>query len=253
MSHDLPNAPTAATAPLNAARPERRPDQPRPTRHSPGSGPQSAPEHDLAREIMGDVKALVAHTQKIDAIQDRIMTFARAQVGKPYDYRGIYGFLDRRDIHGRDAWFCSELVSAAFWAADIPILRSLPHKTAPGDLHNSPLLQFFAMRHTAASAATPYFPVAGEGLRVALYSGHSVPSRLIQFRTWSIYSHAALVLPDHSVIEALPGRGVVHHRDISEFHKPRTCVEIYLPIWDAIFAVLDSHNALMGTTRKDTP
>ena len=39
---------------------------------------------------------------------------ALSQVGKPYDWRALFGFLFRRDWQERDSWFCSELVA---WAA----------------------------------------------------------------------------------------------------------------------------------------
>jgi uncharacterized protein YycO len=40
--------------------------------------------------------------------------FARAQVGKPYDWSGAIGLALRRDTwQADDAWFCSELVEAA--------------------------------------------------------------------------------------------------------------------------------------------
>ncbi len=42
------------------------------------------------------------------------LDFVRAQLGKPYDWTAIFGFLLRRDWAEPDAWFCNELAEAAF-------------------------------------------------------------------------------------------------------------------------------------------
>ena len=167
-------------------------------------------------------------------LQSSIVAFAIDQVGKAYDYRGITGFLTRKDHNSAEKWFCSELVSAAFDAAGVPLLRNEAHKIAPGDLATSPLLMRHAMIYTAPDMGVPQY-IPGDYLRVALYRGTSVISRSIRFRTWSAYSHAALILPDQTVIEALP-RGVVHHDNVAEFHNPDTAVEIWQPNWPAILA-----------------
>ncbi|WP_290906247.1 YiiX/YebB-like N1pC/P60 family cysteine hydrolase [Aquabacterium sp.] len=41
------------------------------------------------------------------------IAFARAQVGKRYDWPGVIGIALRRDWQERDSWFCSELIEAA--------------------------------------------------------------------------------------------------------------------------------------------
>lgn len=41
------------------------------------------------------------------------LDFARAQLGKPYDWRAIFGFLLHRDWADDRAWFCNELAEAA--------------------------------------------------------------------------------------------------------------------------------------------
>lgn len=46
---------------------------------------------------------------------------------------------------------------------------------------------------------------------IALCRGKGIISALIRWQTWSRYSHVAAVLPDGSVIEAWPGKGV-HRR-----------------------------------------
>jgi len=48
---------------------------------------------------------------------------------------------------------------------------------------------------------------AGDRVRIALFRGRGLMSALIRWQTWSDYSHAALVLPDGSIIEAWQGLG----------------------------------------------
>ncbi len=55
-------------------------------------------------------------------IQDAV-DWAKQQVGKPYDWTAIYGMAFRRDWHQDTAWFCSELVTAAFDTVHWPIVR----------------------------------------------------------------------------------------------------------------------------------
>lgn len=56
-----------------------------------------------------------------------LMKFVLDQVGKPYDTTAILGILAHRDWRRQDSWFCSELVAAAFEAADAPLLYVTPH------------------------------------------------------------------------------------------------------------------------------
>ncbi|MDE1905014.1 MAG: hypothetical protein KGH75_01005 [Rhodospirillales bacterium] len=65
----------------------------------------------------------------------RVVAWARAQVGKPYDWGGVLAFLARRDWHDPRAWFCSELVAAAFEEAGEPLLRTAHlERVSPRDL-----------------------------------------------------------------------------------------------------------------------
>jgi uncharacterized protein YycO len=69
-----------------------------------------------------------------------IESFAKRQVGIPYDYLGVLRFLTRRKVENRK-WFCSELVFAAMVRAGLqPLARILPCQVSPGDLSHSPLL-----------------------------------------------------------------------------------------------------------------
>ncbi len=69
------------------------------------------------------------------------LAFAHAQVGKPYDYTAIAGFLARRDWREDDSWFCSELQAAAFEAGRRPLLNPTIsiNRISPGLLELSPV------------------------------------------------------------------------------------------------------------------
>lgn len=72
-----------------------------------------------------------------------IAAFARAQLGKPYDYTMVARFVSRRQESraSRGKWFCSELVYAACQQAGVVLLRDTePWEVSPGLLARSPRL-----------------------------------------------------------------------------------------------------------------
>ena len=80
-----------------------------------------------------------------DAAWPRIMGFAKAQIGKPYDTSGIFGFIapGQRDWKEPDSWFCSELVAASFDEGGYSLLRTDGQtcKISPRDVLLSPYLK----------------------------------------------------------------------------------------------------------------
>lgn len=64
------------------------------------------------------------------------------ELGKPYDFRGVLGFVSRRaQAQSQDRWFCSELVFHAYRQAGIDLLSRIPaFKVTPGLLSYSPML-----------------------------------------------------------------------------------------------------------------
>jgi uncharacterized protein YycO len=52
-----------------------------------------------------------------------VIAAARSQVGKPYDWRALLGFLVHRDWAQTNAWFCSELVAWSFGQGGCPLFR----------------------------------------------------------------------------------------------------------------------------------
>lgn len=63
------------------------------------------------------------------------MTWAQAQIGRPYDWRGILGLGLHRDWHDDGQWWCSELVLGAFETTAEPLLHTgFVTRVTPRDL-----------------------------------------------------------------------------------------------------------------------
>lgn len=71
-----------------------------------------------------------------DAMTARYYDFVRAQIGKPYDQRGILAFVAGRDWRSPGAWFCSELVAAGLEACGFFAwpLAAPANRITPSDL-----------------------------------------------------------------------------------------------------------------------
>jgi len=84
----------------------------------------ATPEHGVAIRMAEDDETtqyfqILAPTKYInDAI-----SYARLQLGKPYDWTAIYGMAIRRDWWDDRSYFCSELCEAAFSHAHYPLVR----------------------------------------------------------------------------------------------------------------------------------
>lgn len=66
--------------------------------------------------------------------------FAESQVGKPYDWTGITGFVFGRDWQKPDKWFCSELAAATVLAGMLPLVTLRTGRVTPGALVSIPHL-----------------------------------------------------------------------------------------------------------------
>lgn len=73
-----------------------------------------------------------------DKEYDAIMRYARAQIGKPYDWSGIFGIATHRDWHRANSWFCSELVAACFDFANHPLIKDKVDRVTPEMLFELP-------------------------------------------------------------------------------------------------------------------
>lgn len=62
-----------------------------------------------------------------------------AELGRPYDWLGVFRFISRRRKDGHpDKWFCSELVAAACAAAGRPLFQQKPAwHVLPADIPHS--------------------------------------------------------------------------------------------------------------------
>lgn len=90
-------------------------------------------------------KSPASHAQRYSvdvshAVAYAVIKKAESQVGKPYDWTGIAGFIVRRNWQKDDAWFCSELVAWAFAEAGRPLVNAEHHHISPRDLTLSPFL-----------------------------------------------------------------------------------------------------------------
>lgn len=72
-----------------------------------------------------------------DEVTDETLSFARAQVGKAYDFTAIEAFVVGRDWREADSWFCSELVAAALEKGGYFVhpLATATEKITPADLY----------------------------------------------------------------------------------------------------------------------
>lgn len=99
-----------------------------------------------------------------------VRRFLDAQVGLPYDFRGVMGFISRRDrAQAKGKWFCSEYATAACIEGGLPLLARLPpHRTHPGVLTLSPHMDYLGY---ALTGKWPIFvdanPIAKMASRIA--------------------------------------------------------------------------------------
>ena len=72
------------------------------------------------------------------------VAYLESRVGSKYDYRGVLGFLSRRDgAQSAVRDFCSELLMSASIAAGVPLQERVEaHRVAPGWVCRSPLLEY---------------------------------------------------------------------------------------------------------------
>lgn len=78
-----------------------------------------------------------------DEALEKMLTFAHAQVGKPYDFKAIFGLAIHQPWSTADRWFCSELVTAIADAGPVTMLnvqREYVKLITPDMSHLSPLL-----------------------------------------------------------------------------------------------------------------
>ena len=77
---------------------------------------------------------------ELDLPSDKIIDFAKSQIGKPYDFSGIFGFVTNRDWQEPDSWFCSELVAAAI-NTERRLFNTETSRITPRDISIHPLVK----------------------------------------------------------------------------------------------------------------
>ncbi len=82
--------------------------------------------------IFSLVKTVIVPTTEEQS--ETYYAFLNAQLGKPYDWKSIVGFVIDRNWRDTDAWFCSELVAAALENAKILNIVSQANRITPNDL-----------------------------------------------------------------------------------------------------------------------
>ena len=88
------------------------------------------------------------YSVRMGSEQERVFReFVLAQVGKKYDYWGIFGFLRRKDLQRGESWFCSELFAAGCEKAGVTLLKNVrPSQVSPSMVTRSPITQFVEAR-----------------------------------------------------------------------------------------------------------
>lgn len=102
------------------------------------------PEGDMieAREFLGVVRRNVKYEDVqqvvLEVTEEQAKVFhdvLRSQVGKPYDWLAILGFLFRRDWQRDDYWICSELVAWALIKAGVNVILRKRWRVDPTELY----------------------------------------------------------------------------------------------------------------------
>ena len=96
--------------------------------------------HNPVSQLEGDGAYLYKYVTLSHEQSLRFWTFLGQQVGKPYDWSGLFGFVSNRDWEDPDKWFCSELVAAGLVQVGVSLLSEKPARVTPRDLLVSPLL-----------------------------------------------------------------------------------------------------------------
>lgn len=71
----------------------------------------------------------------------KVYGWATTQIGKPYDWKAIAGFLPRANWHDPGKWFCSELVAGGFEQAGCPIVDRKAFRVTPQTAYESVLVK----------------------------------------------------------------------------------------------------------------
>jgi len=63
--------------------------------------------------------------------------WALGTLDSDYDWKGIFGFVRRKNKHNIDKWFCSELVAYVLYRVGHPLSRREPYRETPSTVCES--------------------------------------------------------------------------------------------------------------------
>lgn len=108
-----------------------------------GDGVKVREPYPVARRLRVTVEAPAA-----------VLQLVLSQVGKPYDFLAILGFICHRDWQEEDSWVCSELIAWAFARGGQRLINANNlNRISPRDLLLSPLLNHVAIKPRPRGAA----------------------------------------------------------------------------------------------------
>jgi uncharacterized protein YycO len=90
----------------------------------------------VRRRLLSDILAECSRAVQVEVRapdEAAALDFARLQLGKPYDWTAIVGFIVQRNWAEPDAWFCNELAEASLVAGGRPRWRSDLNRITPRD------------------------------------------------------------------------------------------------------------------------
>ena len=99
---------------------------------------EAAPFHGVRERPLKDLLESVSHYEFVDVPcknPDAVIAAARSQIGKPYDWTGVFGIAFRRKWQRGSKWFCSELIAGAFEMAGEPLFRVSVFRITPRDVY----------------------------------------------------------------------------------------------------------------------
>ena len=106
--------------------------------------------NDMVEEIEAiQGKGVIRHKPKEDAAFDELVVslteeqildahiWAVGLLDAKYDWKGIWGFMRRKNKHNIDKWFCSELVAYVLMKVGHPLSRREPYRETPTSVMES--------------------------------------------------------------------------------------------------------------------
>ena len=85
---------------------------------------------------------------------DKAVAFLDAQVGKPYDFKGVLSFVFRHPVGSDGAWFCSEVAQRVTQEISVVLQRCPSYKASPTILFYSPVQRFVRTEYTSTRRAS---------------------------------------------------------------------------------------------------